>query len=118
MQENEDCLTLGWLIDVANGILLSSLRSEKLPNFIDAVSSGFCLIWALTTYAIILYKINDRKELFARNISVSTSQRMSRDTSLSKFSFVTGLIILSFILFIAVPNLRSIVHPKIFFGMS
>ena len=98
-------LTLCWLIGIICGGIFIALRSTEIPSMIHIIADGCFLILAVTTYIFILYQIHKRRKLLQTNTNTHSMRDNNRGQIFPKFYVVTGLVVLSFILFVAIPTI-------------
>ena len=90
-----------WPIGVLCGAVFVKLQSYKIAAMVYIIADGCFLVLMIITYTTVLSKISKRRELLQRN----EAQNNDHHQEPTKFYLITGLIISSFTLFAAVPNL-------------
>ena len=105
-------LAVSWITGQALGLRLCFLTQIEQQNvlniFISPILSGVFILSASITYSYIFYKLNNRKRYLHKNTRGNSAKKANQVSQqrddLKKFYSVTGLIILSFTILVAIPS--------------
>ena len=100
-------LAVCWILGVICGVVFVSLNDRQISIVIYTSADCSFLTVTVATYTSLMCSIRKRRKSLQTNTNTDVLRVKSYGQGIPKFYLVTGLIILSFTMFVAIPNIFS-----------
>ena len=94
-------LAVCWMLDVICGVVFVTCSDRQIPTVIYTLADCSFLTLTVATYTSLMCK---RRKSLQTNTNADALRGKSHGQGIPKFCLVTGLIIFSFTMFVAIPN--------------